>query len=358
MLQFSPQNIYQFFLLVLTGFLGIGCGGDTSQFSGEAKPSSMGKIYQVNTLVSPGVYNSDVVDTFDFRYGRAYPILPQPEPYFELRYYEVQELDEQPLLRNLKCFLVLADMSIDDELTKMVRRDFRESIDFKESGVKIGQDKWARDQLIIYIYGPDRQSLIEEINRSYQTVSDRIVQFYQNMIRSTVYIQGQNRMIQDTLSQKFDVDMKIPADYTTALETDSLVWLRQEIPAISRSIMVYRFPYKSEDQFTKDGIIKMRNEMGEYISSTIQGTYMRVNAKDLPMFTRTTQMDGNYAVRAEGIWEIVGDFMGGSFVSYVVLDEARSQIVFLDCFVYSPEKKKKLSMIYLDYILRQTEIRG
>ena len=158
-------------------------------------------------------------------------------------------------------------------------------------------------------------------------------------------------MIQDSLRQKFEVNMTVPADYATALEADSLVWLRQEIPAISRSIMVSRFPYSSKEQFTHDGIIKMRNKMGEYISSTIQGTYMRVNAKDLPMFTQTTEVDGHYAVRVEGIWEIVGDFMGGSFVSYVVLDEAKQEIVFLDGFVYSPEKKKKLSMVYLDYIL-------
>src|SRR5690606_35117477 len=127
-------------------FLLMGCGQGSGGLDGRAKPSSMGKIYQINTLISPETYNSDAIDTFDFRYGRAYPILPQPEPYFELRYYETRDLDEQPLLRNLKCFLILADMSIDDDLTRQVREDFRESIDFRDSGVKIGQDKWASDQ--------------------------------------------------------------------------------------------------------------------------------------------------------------------------------------------------------------------
>lgn len=356
MFKFISQKLYLPFLFALAGFAFVSCGGGSSQTG--IKPSSMGKIYQVNTLVSPEVFNSDVIDTFDYRYGRAYPILPQPEPYFDLRYYEARDLDEQPLLRNLKCYIILADMSINDELTKMVRDDFRESIDFKDAGVKIGQDKWARDQLVVYIYGPDKASLIREINRSYLTVSDRIVQHYQDMIGSTVYVQAQNKMIQDTLRQKFGIDMKIPADYVISLEADSLIWLRQEVPDISRSIMVSRFPYRDENQFTKEGIIKMRNRMGEYISSTIQGTYMRVNAIDLPMFIQSTQLDGHYAMKAEGIWEIVGDFLGGAFVSYVILDEANQEIIYLDGFVYSPEKKKKLSMIYLDYILRQTKVNG
>lgn len=334
------------------------CGSEGGETVSRVKPSSMGKIYQVNTLISPEIFNSSVIDTFDFRYARAYPLLPQPEPYFDLRFYEVSELAAQPLLRNLKCFLILADMSIDDELTRMVRSDFRESIDFRESGVRIGQDKWARDQLIVYIYGPDRQSLIREINRSYLTVSERISQFYDDMIRSTVYVQGDNKAIRDSVMEKYQVNMKVPADYVIGLEADSIMWLRQEIPNISRSILISRFPYRNESQFTKEGIIAMRDRLGQYISTTTEGTYMRVNSVDLPVFTTTTEIDGNFAVRAAGIWEIVGDFMGGAFVTYAVLDETRQEIVLLDGFVYSPEEKKKLSMIYLDHILRQTKFEG
>ncbi|SRR5690554_5514846 len=350
---FSPIIAFGFWVLFL-----FGCGGEGGEYRSQVKPSSMGKIYQINTLISPELFNSSLIDTFDFRYGRAYPILPQPEPYFELRYYEAYELDEQPLLRNLKCFLILADMSIDDELTRMVRRDFRESIDFQDSGVRIGQDKWARDQMIIYIYGPDRESLIDEINRSYLTVSNRITQFYDEMVSSTVYVQGQNRAIRDTVLEKYDVEVDIPADYVIGLNVDSIIWLRQEIPQYSRSILVSRFPYHSQSQFSKEGMIQMRDELGKYISSTIEGTYMRVNPIDLPVFTETTEIDGNFAVRAVGIWEIVGDFMGGAFVSYAIHDEKNQEIVFLDGFVYAPEERKKLSMIFLDHILRQTKISG
>lgn len=323
----------------------------------RVKPPSMGKIFQINTLVSPETYNSSVLDTFDFRFGRAYPILPQPEPYFDLRYYEVNELDQQPLLRRLKCFLVLADMSLEDELADMVRNDFRESVDFSEAGVKIGRNKWAQDQVIVYIYGPDKTSLIDEINRSFLSVSSRIEDFYQNMIKSTVFVQGQNTSVQDSIRQKFGVDMEIPADFVSALESDSLVWLRQEIPDISRSIMISRFPYTDPAQFEEQGMIRMRDRMGRYVSSTIEGTYMKVNNVDLPTFVhQTDEIEGLFAMKAEGIWEIEGDFLGGSFVSYAILDEDKQEIVYVDGFVYSPEKKKKLSMVYLDYILRQTRI--
>ena len=161
------------------------------------------------------------------------------------------------------------------------------------------------------------------------------------MIRSTVYVQGDNKAIRDSVMEKYQVNMKVPADYVIGLEADSIIWLRQEIPKFSRSILVSRFPYHRESQF---------------ISTTTDGTYMRVNAVDLPVFTKTTEIDGNFAFRAAGIWEIVGDFMGGAFVSYAVLDASRQEVVLLDGFVYAPEEDKKLSMIYLDHILRQTKL--
>lgn len=348
---------FKFVLIALIGVLFEGCGGSDGGGPMGVKPPSMGKIYQVNTLVSPETYNSSVLDTFDFRFGRAYPLLPQPEPFFDLRYYEINELDQQPILRRLKCFLVLADMSLEDELADMVRKDFRDSEDFTESGVKIGRNKWAQDQVIIYIYGPDQASLIEEINRSYLSVSNQIEEYYQNMIQSTVFVQGQNTSVQDSIRQKFGINMEIPADFVTALATDSLIWLRQEIPDISRSILVSRFAYTDPDQFQEPGIIRMRDQIGRYVSSTIEGTYMKVNNVDLPTFVhRTDKLEGAFAAKAEGIWEIEGDFLGGPFVSYAILDEDNQEVVYIDGFVYSPEKKKKMSMIYLDYILRQSRL--
>src|SRR5690606_40409788 len=100
-----------------------------------------------------------------------------------------------------------------------------------------------------------------------------------------VYVQCKNNAIQYSISKKDAIDMNIPGDYVMSLEADSLLWFRQEIPKLSRSIMVSRFPYRSENQFTKEGIIRMRDEMGAYISSTITGSYMQVNAIDLPVFT-------------------------------------------------------------------------
>src|SRR5690625_6129745 len=97
------------------------------------------------------------------------------------------------------------------------------------------------------------------------------------MIQSTVFVQGQNTSVQDTIRQKFGIDMEIPADFVTALETDSLIWLRQEIPDISRSILVSRFAYTDPDQFQEPGIIRMRDRMGDRKSTRLNSSHVAIS---------------------------------------------------------------------------------
>ncbi len=42
-----------------------------------------------------------------------------------------------------------------------------------------------------------------------------------------------------------------------------------------------------------------------------------------------------------GLWELHGDFMGGPFVSYTVVDERHNRVVTLDGFVYNPGHDKR-----------------
>ena len=42
-----------------------------------------------------------------------------------------------------------------------------------------------------------------------------------------------------------------------------------------------------------------------------------------------------------GLWKVVGDMMGGPFVSHIRLDEQNQRIVVVEGFVYAPETNKR-----------------
>jgi len=50
---------------------------------------------------------------------------------------------------------------------------------------------------------------------------------------------------------------------------------------------------------------------------------------------------GKYCAEIRGLWKMVGDMMGGPFVSHARLDEKNQRVVVVEGFVYAPEKNKR-----------------
>jgi hypothetical protein len=62
-------------------------------------------------------------------------------------------------------------------------------------------------------------------------------------------------------------------------------------------------------------------------------------------------MGGTYAVETRGIWEMEGDFLAGPFISYLILNEAKTELIYIDAFVLAPGERKRNQMLYLEQII-------
>ena len=60
--------------------------------------------------------------------------------------------------------------------------------------------------------------------------------------------------------------------------------------------------------------------------------------KPLTCFVEEKTVNKAYTIEAKGIWDIVNDFMGGPFVSYLMLDEANGELVFVEGFLHAPAR--------------------
>ncbi len=138
---------------------------------------------------------------------------------------------------------------------------------------------------------------------------------------------------------------------------DNIAWLRKDDKDYIMNIVVRKFPYRNQDQLSTANIKLMRNDFGEdYMSTSEVGSYMIINDEDLPVFDYTYDIDGKYTREIRGVWEMVNDFLGGPFASYVILNEGKSEIVFVDTFIYAPGKDKRDMMQQLEYIVRNATI--
>jgi hypothetical protein len=322
-------------------------------------PIAFGRVNHIAVFCDKEVWEGPIGDSLRFYYQAAYPILPQPEPIFDLRHVTIDDLRKEPVIRELRSFLVVADLGDEASATaRMIREDvgaekIRGVQEDDGMGNNIVRNKWAKNQTLIYIYAFDKETLVDNIVQNASAVIKSINQRDAEMVEATAYFSGEDETIEAEVRSKMDVSMRIPEDFIIALNEEDVMWLRRETDEISSNILLRRVPYTDQSQLSRENIKAIRDSIGrKYVSSSLPGTYMRINDVDLPYFVEVTSLNGDYALEARGIWDIVNDFMGGSFISYLVHDPAKQHLLFMDGFVHAPGRSKRELMQQLEFILR------
>ncbi|MEL6357638.1 MAG: DUF4837 family protein, partial [Bacteroidota bacterium] len=264
--------------------------------------------------------------------------------------------------QQLRNYIVLADLSdTNSSTTKMVFNDLNsEKIrQVREDGfgTAVAANKWATGQQLIYLMGRNITELKTGLSAAYPAVVKRLKSREADRLDATTYFEGENRSLQEKIASSTGARLRIPPDYVMApLNDESIFWLRKDIPEGSMNILLSTVPYKDKAQLTKEGLKLVRDKIGkEYITSTVEGTYMRINDQDLPLFTESLELNGNFALEGRGIWEMENGFMAGPFISYLVHDPEKEELLFVDGFVFAPGRTKRDLMEELTHVLRTTD---
>ncbi len=350
----KPSNI----LILVIGLILAGCTEEARKRL-EPTPIAIGSLNQLAVIADDELWQGALGDSLNFYFGSAYPILPQPEPLFDLKHFTVEGLNSEPTRKELKAYLIIADLSnSSSSTTQMVMEDLgaekvRKSKEDPSYSTNMGRDRWAMDQLVVYLFAHGEDALKEQLVTKFPAIAKVVQNQYREQIDATAYLGGVNNVAINRVREKLGVYLKVPIDYEIIVDQEEVIWLKRESDVATSNILLQVVPYKTQDQFSKESIIHLRDSLGRrLISSTLEGSYMRTNPVDLPVFTQTIQMANAFAVEARGIWEMEGDFLGGPFVSYLVLDEKRNNLVFMDGFVLAPSERKRNFMLSIEHILK------
>lgn len=349
---FAKFSFYFIALLIMLS----GCSEDM-QRNLKPVPNAFGSLNQLVIIADKDLWESEVGDTFRFYYSAAYPILPQPEPLFDLKHFTPGDLVNNPMRKELRSYLFLANVGDSNSpTTRLLINDLgeekiRRAREEAKYNTSVGKDKWAKGQLLIYQFGFSQEELTNNVKKNFPAIAKRIQESERRKIDATVYLDGENLLLREKVKGALGVELKIPKDYYIASDDQEMVWMRKETRELSSNIILSKLKYTSQEQLSKEGIKEIRNEIGKKITSEIPDTYMRINDIDLPMFTNVTTMNNYYAVEARGIWEIVNDYMGGSFISYLIHNPDSNELLFVDGFVHAPGKEKRDFMQQLEHII-------
>ena len=352
------KNFLTVVVAIMLGWTMTSCGSDvTSNFN--PTPQAFGKINSVSVIADSSLWVSGASDSIAYFLESPYIILPQPEPIFDIRHLEPLDLLKNPTLTELRNYVVLADLSDKDSpTTEMVVKDLNDAriqqVKEEGFGTAVALNKWAKGQQLIYLIGRNRQELMTGLSTAYPAVVRRLDERENERVKVTAYFRGIDRKLGELIAERSGATIDVPGGYEEVpIDAKNFVWLRKDIRNGSINIMATRVPYQDQSQLSKEGLKAIRDSIGrEFISSTLDNTYMRVNDTSLPLFTESKEINGAYVIEGRGIWEMENDFLGGPFLSYLINNEGARELVFIDGFVLAPGEKKREHMEEIEEVLK------
>lgn len=356
-------NILRYLLSILILLvLLISCSQSDKSTAFQVKPSALGIMNEIVVVTDNDLWSSIVGDTVKHFFEGIYPLTPRPEPLFDIRQYQVGDIYAQPLKKELRTYLVLANLDdTESEATKFVVKDLgQERLERARTdptfNTSIGRDKWATGQLIIYLFAHGTNDLAAAVERNFNGISSKVNEHDALQLSQLAYARGTNGGMRSNMIERYGADIELPNDFALALDKkddNGLYWFRKDTKQGAMNLAFRMYDYKSEDMLTKEAAKERFNEYGRNVSSKESNTYVIINDRDLPILEFDRTVSTRFTREWRGIWEMENDFMGGPFISYAIVNETKGKLLVIDAFVFAPGVKKRDMLQQIDLIVKK-----
>ena len=313
-----------------------GCSGSGSQGGGLVMSS--GRAGEVLVVCANKQWQGELGDSLQAILMQPVLILPQEESLFLLSHVAPQHFKDA--FQKQRNILIL---SIDTLLEK--------------GTMSITHNQWAKDQMVMRITANSLPHLIDEVSNRQTRIIDRLMNREMSRFLQAQKCRQDFRLSRE-VEKKYKISLVIPNGFVFAVKDSNFCWLRGDTKDWTQSIMVYMQDYVHVKQFSGDYILRLRDSLTkQYVFGAADSSYITTDKKYFPPISEpTAAFGGSYAVRTVGLWRAEGDFMGGPFVNFTLLDTSKNRIITLDAFLYAPNDKKRDYLRQIEAILLHVKL--
>lgn len=250
------------------------------------------------------------------------PGLPQVEPSLRVTFVEDNKFDS--FLRYVRNILI-----VDIDATK-----------YTKVGLNHYPDEWATGQEVIRLSAPSSEELVTYLLFHPSEIVDYFCRKEKER-RASYLKQHYSHLAMDKAVEKFGLRIHAPEEMASYKDTTDFLWVSDNANTGRMDLVVYSFSYTDANTFTTDYLIAKRDSvMKENIPGSFPNSYMATERRAEVLYEPIT-LNGRYRGVMRGLWKVVGDKMGGPFVSHILLDEQRQRVIVAEGFVYAPETSKR-----------------
>ncbi|EON78590.1 hypothetical protein ADIS_0940 [Lunatimonas lonarensis] len=224
------------------------------------------------------------------------------------------------------------------------------------------KDEFAIGQDVIYLFGNNEEQLIQNLRQNKSKLQNLFLSKERERLGKALF-NRKNSLATVLGRDKFGVELSLPASYQLAKEEDQFLWFRQPTPRTDKpdiSLLFYMTDYTDESEVFPENIIALRNSILKprvFADPSNKDSFLVTETLEPPVFSNTT-IDGQYAVEMRGAWKSNNLSMGGSFLSYTVVDAERGKIFYIEGFVYYPSEAHRAPLREIETILVATGMKA
>ena len=340
------------FLTLITLSL-FGCGEKSDQETSKKMatnllPDATGQAGELVVVMNKEKWSQELGDALKEVLHANVAGLTRPEPAFTTRVIEPFQFNRIfQLSRNIIYVTTLDGTSPADKwLTERLTENSKERIK-NEDGLFMlkTDDQYAQGQKVLNLFGNNDEELIENIRANAEEIRDYFNNAEKERLATDIRASMDSKAISQQVQKELDFYIKIPVGFELATMKDDFMWSRF-LPARgpSKNIFVYFKDYVSQDEFTPENVIKLRNEVGKkYIYGDPENpqSFMLTETEFMQPVIRPITFDGRYTIEMRGAWKTNNFSVGGTFVSYTFVDENTNRLYYVEGFIIHPNEEHR-----------------
>ena len=150
-----------------------------------------------------------------------------------------------------------------------------------------------------------------------------------------------SKLAMDKVQEKFNISLHAPEDMTYYKDTTDFLWVSNNANTGRVDLLVYSFPYTDENTFTEEYLVAKRDSVLKCnLPGAFPNSYMATETR-AGLTYEPIMLNEKYCGVLRGLWKMVGDKMGGPFVSHAFLDTKKQRVIVTEGLVFAPETNKR-----------------
>ena len=349
-------------LLFLVSIALFSCG-ENGNASDSTKPKARGSIGEIMLAIDSTKWAGPVGEELRDIFEADLPGMLRSESMFK-----VHRVDPRAMNRMLKMYTNLIYVTTFDDKrggSQIINAQFsKESKEKAQADPNLYslrmEDEYAIGQEVLYLFGNTEEELIANLRKN----KDRLQNLFEVRERGRLekpLFSRKNSTAEYEARTKLGIKISAPASYQIAKTTEDFLWMRSPTPTERRpdiSIFFHETDYTSEEQTFPANILTLRDSITKkhIFGDPDDPSSFVVSEKQIPPAFRNMVINDNFTVEIRGTWKTNNLSMGGTYLGYLMVDEAKGKLYYMEGFIYFPNEIHRDALREIQTILLNTDI--